>query len=148
MEGTAHLKRAFAGLLAIGTLAPALVVAVPPSASAACGRSNIATGDGYLVNKSSHYHGGVVTKPSGTTCNDLNLTKATDNSTGWDSYAGTLYHSSSGLWQVCDAGYIGKSDFTATSSAQWVVLCTSVSVGTKMSVLSGYDYPDQVQIAY
>jgi hypothetical protein len=129
------------GGTALTALTATLVVGAASPASAACGRSNVNTGH--------QGPGTVVTKPSGTTCHDLNLTKAHDTSGfGVDAYAGFLFHSSTGTWQACSSGYHSHADFTASSSSQWVVLCTDVSVGTRMSVGSALDAPDQVGIAY
>lgn len=131
-------------LVALGVATAAagatLIVGAASPASAACSSASVNTGVGGP--------GTVVTKPSGTTCHDLNLTRADDTS-GFnsDGYAGFLFHSSTGSWQICDSGYHFTNDFTASSSSQWIVLCTNVSVGTRMSVGSFFDGPDHVGIA-
>jgi len=104
-----------AGALITTAFAATFVASSASSASASCARRNLTTGV-VLTNTSSTPPGSTTTKPSGTTCNDLNLTHADDTSAdNSDGYAGFLFHSSTGLWQVCDSGYHFTADFTASS---------------------------------
>jgi hypothetical protein len=130
-----------AGALALAASAATLVVGFAPAASASCASRDLTTG----------YRGpgSTTTKPTGTTCHDLNLTKADDTSYFNDDwYAGFLYHSSTGTWQICDSGYHFTADFTASSSSQWIVLCTDILAGTRVGVGSWFDAPDNVRIAF
>jgi len=129
-------KSMIAGALAVAAFAATLVVGFAPAASA-CATAHIRTGLG----------GPGQTVAS--TCGDLSLIGADDTSgANFDGYAGFLYNSSTGGWQICSSGYYLTADFTASSSSQWVILCTGVLHGTKEGVGSLFDAPDWVWIAY
>ncbi|MFJ4487147.1 hypothetical protein ACIP3D_32910 [Streptomyces longwoodensis] len=134
-------KALAAGALALVSAATCLVLA--PAASAApdaCTTVTLRTGGNEGV-------GTTANKSSTSSCNDLNLVYAHDAAgDGYDAYAGRLYHSSTGSWKTCDAGYIGVLD--GSYAVDRYVLCTDVSDGTKFTVASKYDSGDSVKIVH
>lgn len=120
-----------AALVTIGGFA---AVAVPMAANAATNApltcvfsngstSNLATG----VNGVHPTGGTIWTKPSNTTCVDLNVTSvsATDHYEGW------LENSSTGKWAPCSKGFV----LINKGSGQDVVLCSGVKATTQMAVV-------------
>jgi hypothetical protein len=119
---------------ALVTVGGFVAVAVPAAANAASAEpftcvfkngttSNLATGGNGV-----HPTGGTIfTKPSNTTCADLNVTSvsATDHYEGW------LENSSTGKWAPCSKGFV----LINKGSGQDVVLCSGVKATTQMAVV-------------
>jgi hypothetical protein len=70
------------------------------------------------------------TKPSGTSCADLNVSKVSAT----DSYEGWLQTSSTGKWAACSKGFV-KINSGQQSTTNPPVLCTGVKAGTVMAVV-------------
>jgi len=133
-----------AGALALVAAGSCLVLApaasAAPAAPAACATVTLITGprDGI---------GGTSTKNAASSCSDLNLTYSDDStSTIGDSYAGRLYHTSTGTYQTCSKGYVWANDgsHSVDDSTYW--LCTNVLDNTRFTVASYYDRGDTVRI--
>ena len=136
------MKRSrIASALLVAGFAATLIVGSASAASASCVKNDLSTGY--------HWPGSTVTVSYNSTCNDLNLTRANDTSAyNFDGYAGYYYKSSTGQWIQGASGYHFTNDFTASSSAQWIVLLTAINNGTLVGVASYYDAPDYVTVAH
>src|SRR5262249_29692623 len=73
--------------------------------------------------------GTIFTKPSATSCHDLNLSFVSAT----DSYAGWLERSN-GTWFSCAAGFV-HINAGHQSTTNPPVLCTNVAAGTNMAVV-------------
>ncbi|MFG3287699.1 hypothetical protein ACGF3G_02645 [Streptomyces sp. NPDC048179] len=131
-----------AGALALVSAAGCLVLA--PAASAApdaCVTSTLTT-SAYEGTGGTH-----VKKSATSSCSDLNLTYVNDTTVyGYDGYAGRLYHSSSGTWKTCDAGYIWLYDGSYAVDTE--LLCTDVSDNTTFTVASAANGGDTVHVVH
>ncbi|MPY64311.1 hypothetical protein [Streptomyces spongiae] len=134
-------KAIVAGTLALASAATCMIALAPAASAApdACVTSTLTTGGREGV-------GTIVRKSSTSTCSDLNLTYADDKtSVGFDQYAGRL-RNSSGVWDTCNAGYIGVSD--GTYPVDRYLPCTDVLDNTPFTVASYFNGGDTVRIVH
>ena len=131
------MKRALALGLSAVTIAGLGLVGTAASASAVCATNEVYTNKRTAASQEWQFR-----VSSASTCKDLNIIDAYDNSgAGWDKYAGFYY---SGGWKIGSRGYIeyGNGDTV------WKVLLSDVNNGALVSVGSWYNEGDWVTVAH